>query len=419
MTDKEAIRYDIIQELVLGTINGSEAARQLNLSLRQTQRLKAQVVEKGIEGIVHRSRGKPSNRKLSDDIHDEIIRLIHEKYISCKPTFISEKLEEINEIIVSKETVRSLMIAEKLWKVSSRKSSEKKRHTWRQRKDHFGEMQQFDGSYHKWWGDKESCLLASIDDATGKITHAKFDLNESTVAVFRFWLEYVAKHGLPLAIYLDKYSTYKINHKNAVDNTDLMTQFQRAMKQVGIQPITAHSPQAKGRIERLFETLQDRLVQELKLVGITTMEEANEFLITYIPKFNAQFSVVPAQTKDLHKSVPKQVEKKLPQIFSIQDTRVVQNDYTVMFETKFFQLNEIQPTTIYKKDTVLVETHLDGSIKLRMRDTYLSFQQLPQRPKKVKDVPLPAITTHKSEWKPPANHPWRTHSFQAKILKQN
>ena len=146
----------------------------------------------------------------------------------------------------------------KLWKPKSRKKSGKW-HIWRARKDNYGEMQQFDGSYHIWFGDEESCLLLSVDDATGKITHAKFDYNEGVVAVFKFWLEYFAKNGLPLSIYLDKFSTYKVNHKNATDNKNMITQFQRASNQTGFKLIFANSPQAKGRVEIMNKTLQDRL----------------------------------------------------------------------------------------------------------------------------------------------------------------
>jgi len=223
-----------------------------------------------------------------------------------------------------------------LRKIKQRKQL-KNRHVWRPRKDNYGEMQQFDGSYHIWFGDKEYCLLLSVDDATGKITHARLGYNESVKAVFRFWSEYFKKHGLPLSIYLDKFSTYKINHKNAVDNKDMITQFQRATNQIGVKLITVHSPQAKGRVERMNGTLQDRLVKELRLAGITTIDEANKFLEEYIPKFNAKFAVVPQRGKDLHKKINNIVREKLLQIFSIQNARKINNDYTVRFENNYFQ----------------------------------------------------------------------------------
>lgn len=407
MTERELFKYETINQLINSEINGTDASKIIGVTTRQIRRLKSVVVEYGAKGLTHKNRGKASNRKIDDDVLKKVKNHIREKYYDFGPTFASEKLSEDDEITLSKETVRNIMVEMKLWKIKSRKQS-KKKHVWRARKDNFGEMEQFDGSYHVWFGDEESCLLLSVDDATGKITHAKFDYNESTVAVFNFYLEYLEKNGLPLSIYLDKFSTYKINHKNAVDNPELLTQFERAMNQVGVKTITAHSPEAKGRVERMNETLQDRLVKELRLAGITTMEKANEFLQTYIPKFNAKFSVVPNRKKDLHKKINKEIKKKLPQIFSIQNNRQVNNDYTIMFKTQYFQLNPEQPTTVYKKDTVIVEQHLNDEMKIRLRDHYLDYVTLPVRPKKIIDLKLPALTTKKqTNYKPPIDHPWR------------
>jgi len=409
MTEKESKRYEIIKELIDDVIDGTEASKQLGLSVRQTKRLKARVREKGIKGVIHKNRGKSSNRKLSKEKRKEAVKLLKEKYSDFKPTFASEKLEELHNIKINKESTRQLMIEEKLWTVKPRKQP-KNKHLWRPRKDNYGEMQQFDGSYHLWLEDRneEMCLLASIDDATGKITKAKFAENEGVKPVSRFWKEYIEENGVPLDIYLDKYSTYKINHKKAVDNKDLMTQFERMMNQVGGNLITAHSPQAKGRVERLFGTLQDRLVKEMRLANIKTTDEANEFLKEYIPKFNQKFSVVPDKKVDLHKKVNRRTKEKLPQIFSIQNTRKVNNDYTVMFETKYYQLDPTQDIVVYKKDEVTVEKHLNGEVKIRLRNTYLKYKELPERPKKQCDIKLPAITQKKpSGWKPPVNHPWK------------
>jgi len=408
MTEKELSRYDVIKCLINKKINGTDASKQIGVSTRHIRRLKRDVIQSGAEGLIHGSRGKGGNRKLDHDVLKKIEELLKEKYYDFGPTFAAEKLDENESIIVGKETVRSIMTKLGLWKPKPRKQSKKNWHAWRARKDNFGEMQQFDGSYHIWFGDIETCLLLSVDDATGKITHAKFDINESTVAVFKFWLEYFALHDLPVAIYLDKFSTYKINHKNAVDNKDMITQFERAMNQVGVRPITAHSPEAKGRVERMNGTLQDRLVKELRLAGITTMEEANKFLEKYIPKFNAKFAVVPNRRKDLHKNIIKSTEGKLPQIFSVQKARIVNNDYTIMFESNYYQLDRIQTTTVYKKDKIVVETHLDGEIKFRLRDCYLNYEVLPERPKKEIEIKLVALTRQKQgSYKPPTNHPWR------------
>jgi uncharacterized glyoxalase superfamily protein PhnB len=409
MTEKELSRYDIIKNLIDDKINGTDASKQIGISVRHVKRLKLRVDKDGAEGLIHKGRGKESNRKLDPNIVKKAEKHLKEKYYDYGPTFASEKLDEVHDIKLGKETVRGIMTNMGLWQPKSRKQS-KKWHVWRARKDNYGEMQQFDGSYHYWLEDRaeEMCLLLSVDDSTGKITHAKFDINESTIAVFKFWTEYFAKNGLPLSIYLDKFSTYKINHKNAADNKDMITQFQRAMNQVGGKLITAHSPQAKGRVERMFETLQDRLVKELRLEGIATIEEANKFLVEYIPKFNAKFAVAPNRRKNLHKALNKEIKEKIPQIFSIQEQRKVNNDYTVMYKTKYFQLDQEQTTTVYKKDTVVVEEHLDGSIKINMKNKYLNYKVLPNRPKKEIDIKLPAITARKQpSYKPPIDHPWR------------
>lgn len=256
MTEKELARYEIIENLINGKIDGTEASKQICLSIRQTKRLKVSVKEDGAKSLIHKNRGKPSNRRIADEIIEKAKELLKSKYPDFGPTFAGEKLEELHKIKLSKETIRTVMISEKLWKPRERRRS-KNRHEWRARKDNYGEMQQFDGSYHLWLEDRaeEMCLLASIDDATGRITHAMFGYNEGVKQVSEFWLGYFNKNGLPNKIYLDKFSTYKINHKNAVDNSQMTTQFQRMMNQVGVELITAHSAEAKGRIERVLETL--------------------------------------------------------------------------------------------------------------------------------------------------------------------
>ena len=339
MTEKEISRHSIIKNLIEGRINGTDASKQIQVSVRQVRRIKVKVKKKGAEGIIHGNRGRESNRKIDSETLVKTIGLLEEKYRGFKPTLAAEKLLELDKIELSDEKVRQIMIENKLWKPKPRRQS-KKRYFWRARKDNYGEMQQFDGSYHNWFGKDESCLLLAVDDATGKITHAKFDYNESIIAVFKFWLEYFDKNGMPISVYLDKFSTYKVNHKNATDNKDMVTQFQRASNQTGFKLIFANSPQAKGRVERMNQTLQDRLVKELKLENITTIEKANEFLEKYIPKFNEKFAVVPQKQTNLHKEISKTMKQKLPQIFSIQNQRVVMNDYTIRFENQYFQLSQ-------------------------------------------------------------------------------
>lgn len=415
LNDKERYKLEIITRVINREIKQVLAAKILGLSTRQIRRLQAQVLDDGESALTHKLKGKVSNHKISNAIKEKILETVKNKYSDFKPTFASEKLKEQDNISVNPETLRLWMSEKKLWQVRSQKKT--KYFSWRERKEYFGELQQFDGSYHYWFEDRlvdlnsnpiELCLLASVDDATGKITHAVFDFNEGVIPVFKFWKRYVEKeHGKPLAIYLDKFSTYKINHKNAVDNLELMTQFQRAMRELDIEIINANSPQAKGRIERLFKTLQDRLVKELRLKRISNIQDANIFLKNiFIPNYNNRFSIPPSKTDNIHKSLTKEEKQSLSSVFSIKSQRRINNDFTIQFKNNFYQLKELQTTTVRSKDIVLVEEHLDHSLKMKFKDKYLSFFIISKRPEKLRKQPL-ILTTHRLNWKPPKNHPWR------------
>lgn len=406
MTKEETERLHIINNLIEKRLNGTEAAKQLNLSLRQVRRIKKSIIKDGSKGVVHGNRGKKGGRKKDSS---EIMKLLNEKYHFFGPTLATEKLEEDHGIKTNKETVRQLMITEGLWKRKKRKQSEY--FSFRERKESFGEMEQFDGSYHHWFIgiNEEQCLLLAVDDARGAITKAKFDKSEGVVPVFSFWKEYIEDNGKPLSIYLDRFSTYKVNHKNAEDNKDLMTQFERSMQEIGTKLITANTPQAKGRIERMNQTLQDRLVKELWLRGITDIENANRFLKEeFIPKFNKKFAVKPKRASDLHK----RNNHDLEEVFSIKKERSVGNDFVVRYENNYYQLEEVQPITVLKRSTVTVETRISGEVRIKQRGEYLNFFVLPEKPKKEMFIPLPALTRQKSEWKPSISHPWKAASFK-------
>lgn len=215
---------------------------------------------------------------------------------------------------------------------------------------------------------------------------------------------------------MDRFSTYKMNSAAAKDNPDLKTQFQRAMIALHIEPVFAQSPQAKGRVERLFDTLQDRLVKELRLANISTVEEANRFLkAKFIPAFNEKFSVEPASTSDLHQRLTEKERKNLPSIFSRQEKRIVQNDFTFSFQNQWYQLTENQPVTICKKDEVMVEEHLDHTIHVRLRSKELNYMILPKRPAKA-FVPFVIAKSAPQIIKPRSGHPWRQR-FHADALK--
>lgn len=421
MTSKELSRYETIKKLIEGIINGTQASEQLRLTVRQIKRLKASVKTYGAKGLIHGNRGKPSNRKLSEKIIEKAKHYLKKYYYDFKPTFASEKLQERHNIKLGREKVRQIMIEEKLWKPKPKMETRKYR-SWRPRKECYGQMQQFDGSYHKWFEDrgKEDCLLASIDDATGKITKAEFADNEGVTPTFMFWKEYASAFGKPVSIYLDRHSTYKVNAKSIFDDPKVLTQFERAMKDLDIHIIHAYSPQAKGRIERLFETLQDRLIKELRLEKINTAPEANEFLQKeFIPKFNERFSVVAQNHGDLHRKLTKIDREDLDAIFSKQHTRKVNNDFTISFRGIWHQLSEQQPTTVLRNDAVLLEERLDGTLWISMRGKYLKFTVLPERPKKVMKLRVTALTRERQIWKPPADHPWKRPFILAKSRIEN
>lgn len=410
MSQKEVKKYDIIKKLINKEINGTEAAKILSITSRHIRRLKKKVKENGVGGLAHGSRGGIGNRGMPKKEKDKIIELLHKHYHDFGPLLASEKLQKRHNIKRSKETIRAIMIADGLW-MPNRKKKEKHR-SWRQRKANYGELLQYDGSYEYWFEDRgeKCCLLACIDDATGKVW-AKFDEHEGVEPTFNFWREYIAENGKPCAIYTDRFSTYSMNHKLAKENEDTLTQFQRAMEtDLNVEIIHAKSPEAKGRVEVLFKTLQDRLVKELRLQNISTKDKANEFLKnTYLEEFNQMFNVEARTKANLHKKLTKQELSKLDSIFSRQYERVVRNDFTVSHKTNYYQLLKEQPATICKQDKITVEERMDKSIHFRLRGKYLNYKLLPEKPKKINAGKnnLQWVIPKSTAYIPPANHPWR------------
>jgi len=393
MSQKEINRYAIIKRLVNREINGTEAANLLKLSVRQTKRLKAKVKKQGPQGLIHGSRGQKSHNQIPLREQAKIVSLLYGRYPDFKPTLASEKLRENHGISRDPKTIRQIMIAQGLWQPKKKKQSEHRQ--WRQRKSFFGEMQQFDGSYEYWLEDRGPycCLQLAVDDATGKITHGRFDSDEGVFPTFAFWQEYLRKNGKPVSIYLDQFSTYKMTQKVAQDNHDTKTQFQRAIAELNIELITAYSPQAKGRVERIFGTLQDRLVKEMRLRNISTIEQTNLFLQReFIPWYNRRFAVEARGKANLHQALTKKEEQRLNHIFTRQKERTVQNDFTVSYQNQWYQLVKGQPVTICKQDKVTVEENQAGQIQIRLRGKYLNYQPIPKRLNKKKTIPwvLPA-----------------------------
>lgn len=377
MSQKELNRYEVIKRLMRKEINGTEASRILRLSLRQTKRLKVKTLKHGLQGLIHGNRGKPGNRRLPDKERKQIIKLLRRYYDDFKPTHASEKLEEGHGIKHDPKTIRAIMVSEGLWK--PRRGKKKATHReWRQRKSFFGEMEQFDGSYHNWFEERlpgKQCLLLAVDDATSALTHARFGQHEDILSVFTFWQEYVKKHGKPVSIYLDQFSTYKMIQPVARENEDSKTQFERAMQELGIETITAYSAEAKGRVETTFGTLQDRLVKEMRLKEISTIKEANTYLIKeFIPWYNAKYALKARGEADLHKQLTRKEKKQLHITLSKQTPRTIQNDFTISLEKQWYQILPTKGVAIHPRDKMIVEERIDHSINMRLRGKYLNYK---------------------------------------------
>lgn len=428
MSQREIDRYDIVQRCVRKALTVRAAADLLCLSTRQVKRLKNVVRSHGAMGLIHGNRGEKSNRRIPEKERSRIAAFLHQKVCAgFAPAFAAEKLKERCGIDRDPKTIRTIMIGEGLWKPTKGHIRSIHR-SWRQRRAHVGELVQFDGSYHHWLEDRggtgELCLIAAIDDASGHIMHAVFGADEGVFAVFGFWKGYLKHHGRPRAVYCDKFSTYKQHILSAAER-DRKTQFQRAMESLAIETIFAESPEAKGRVERLFQTLQDRLVKEMRFKNISTIEDANSFLAEiFIPWFNQRFSVVPASAENLHHQLTQNERVRLDTVFARHDQRTVQNDFTIMHNTLWYQLTEQQPVTVTKKDRITVEEWLNHSIHLRLRGKELRYEILPARPKKMKkSTPWVLTTTSPAQpvsrsWKPAVDHPWRRYAATAYALKE-
>lgn len=418
MSQKELNKYEVIQRSIKKDITAEKAGELLNLSLRQVYRLRSRVKTQGTRGLTHGNRGKSSNRKIPEKERRKLVNLLHKCYSDFRPTHAAEKLRVNHGIRRDSKTIRLIMVAEDLWKPRKEKKTDYR--SSRPRKEHYGEMEQFDGSYEYWFEARSPrcCLLASIDDATGCITQAKFVSDEGVFPVFGFWQEYLLGHGKPRSIYSDKLRTYYNNHPSAEENDEMLTQFQRAMRALSIEPIVAHSPQAKGRIERLFNTLQDRLIKEMRLRNISGMETANQFLKDeFLPWFNARYSVEPKRKANLHRTLTREEKKQLPAILSRQSERTVLNDFTFRFNHNWYQLLRDQPATVRAREKVSIEERLDNSIWIRLRNKYLNYQVLPAKPERGNEQPWIIAANQKNQkkerkpYKPSKDHPWRKYPF--------
>jgi transposase len=377
MTQGELKRLHIIRKALDKSITQIEAADIIGLCLRQVQRIVKAVKVQGDKGVIHKSRGQASNRSLPDKIKDKVLKLYKEKYPDFGPTLGSEKLFEIDKIKINDETLRLWLLEAG---ISYKKRKARPHRQWRERKHSFGEMIQMDGSHHDWFEGRgpECVLMGYIDDATGR-PFARFYPYEGTIPAMDSFRRYIVKFGMPASIYLDKHPTYKSTRKQTVEdelnNTEPLSQFSRAVQELGVNMIYADSPQAKGRIERLFNTFQNRLIKEMRLKGIKSTEEANRFLTQYLPVYAKRFAVVPANDTDLHRSIPQGVD--LNAVFCVKTIRVLRNDFTIAYNSKLYQIEDN-----VNAEKVTVEERANGSIHISYRNTALKSKEITTRPKK-------------------------------------
>ncbi len=403
MSQKDLKRLHVIQEVIEGKLKQVEAAEVLDLSERQIRRIVERVEEEGERGILHGLRGKESNRRIAEGVKRKVLELYEKKYWDFGPTLGSEKLEELDGIKLSDETLR-LWLMEAGIGYEGRKK--RKHRQWRERKLSFGQMVQMDGSHHDWLEGRGPwlVLMGYKDDATGKV-FGRFYEYEGTIPALDSLKRYVNKYGVPQSVYLDKHATYKSTQKVELEDElagrrQALSQFGRACEELAIRVIYAHSPQAKGRIERQFRTFQHRLVRELRLAGAKTLEEANKVLERYLPKYNRRFEIPAASKADLHRRMTNEVNIK--SIFSIKEKRMIRNDFTISYRRKWYQIEDS-----LQAKTVTVEERLNGTLRLTHEGRELRFKEIEPRIRfqSVSKPKRPSWISMRRNI--PKSHPWK------------
>lgn len=400
-TQEELRRLHIVRKAIDKTITQAEAASNIGLSDRQVRRIIVRIREEGDKGIIHRLRGHPSNRTTPDKIRSKVLRLFEDKYPDFGPTLASEKLFDREGIKISDETLR-------LWLIGAgipyKKRRKRPHREWRERKERFGQMIQMDGSHHNWFEDRnDKCVLMGyIDDATGR-PFARFYTYEGTLPAMDSFKRYIKKYGIPLSVYLDKHTTYKSTGKASIEDelngTAPLSQFERALKELGVEVIHANSPQAKGRVERIFNTFQDRLVKEMRLEKISSIEKANMFLGRYLAGYARRFGRQPAKEGDLHRLCPKDID--LDRILCIKTGHALRNDSTVIHNRKLYQVLDNT-----RAKHVIVEEYVDGSMKIWHKGVSLKFKAISVRPER-EPAKAPHTSKPRRVYTPQAHdHPW-------------
>jgi transposase len=406
MSGKERRRLVAMNRVKSGALPLVEAARILGVSYRQVKRIWARYQACGDRGLVHGLRGKASNRKAKAELRERAMARYREAYADFGPTLAAEYLRK-EGIVVSVTTLRRWLLAAGLWQRARKRKVHRHR---RPRREQRGELVQMDGSHHDWFEGRRgwAVLMVMIDDATGHVT-ARFFENESWASAVVIFRHYADRHGLPQELYVDRHGIYRAEREPTADEVlagkEPETQFGRALEELGVKLIRANSPQAKGRVERMNGTLQDRLVKALRVAGISDLAAANRFLEEqFLPELNAAFTVPAAREGDVHRAVPPGTD--LERILSIQETRVVQNDWTVRVKSAFLQLD--RKSGVKARDKVQVCQQVDGRVRVFAGDRELVWSPTRSEPRRSRPKPVRSGPTGSSQGqKPRADHPWR------------
>jgi len=408
LSKREIERLRIIHRVMGKQMTQVKASELLGITDRQVRNIIGKIRNNGDGAIAHGNRGRVAANKMPAELEARIGGIVKRRYPDFGPKFASEKLEEREEIKVSKEKLRQIMIAKGMWRVKRRR---KEVHQWRERKAYYGEMVQMDGSHHDWLEGRgeELVFMGYIDDATNRVFGFFYDY-EGVYPAMDSFKRYISLYGLPKSLYLDKHSTYKTTRQP--DTDELLrgkvaeTQFERACGELEIEMIHANSPQAKGRIERTFATLQDRLIKEMRLAGVRTKEEANLFLEWYLPIYNERFLRVAREEGDLHRPLAKHIN--LREIFCIKGKRTINNGYIIKWRGRMFLIQH--PSIVMRRRKVEVREHFDGKITIKFNGRYLQCSEIvEQKPVAKEKAKRPAVkpTKKKAKYIPPPDHPWR------------
>ena len=408
MSTKELSRVEVMGRLKEKRLTQKEAGRMLGIGERQVKRLWKRYREKGVSGLVSKRRGKPSNNRIAAETEQAVVDWLQSRYADFGPTLACEKLVEEHGLKVSVGSVRKIMIEEGLWK--PKKARKVVAHQMRERRACFGELVQVDGSPHDWFEGRaaECTLLVFIDDATGQLGQLLFVESESFFSYCRAAEGYLTRHGKPGAFYSDKHGVFRVNQPSA-GSSDALTQFGRAMQELDIQIICANTPQAKGRVERVNQTLQDRLPKELRLRGISSWEAGNAFLPEYMADFNRRFAVQPRSTHNAHRLLTAQDD--LTRHFRWQETRILSKNLTLQFNKVVYQIQTERPSYAMRNAAVTVCLDDQENITILYKGKSLNYtvfhNQAKQselvQPKLINQILLNQSKAHK----PASNHPWK------------